>query len=79
MSVQDRRVEDAIRAALGAGVDALSEVLPEPARMGLDLVRGNVERTLGGWVLGLLGELVQTGVVMVVAAPGATVNVKIRE
>ena len=77
MSRQDRRVEDAIRGALGLGVDAIADVLPEPARAGLDIVRGNVERTLGGWVLDLLDELVASGVVVVTAAPTANVNVKV--
>lgn len=77
MSRQDRRVEDAIRGALGLGVDAIAGVLPEPARAGLDIVRGNVERTLGGWVLDLLDELVASGVVTITAAPTANVNVKV--
>ncbi|MCC6625406.1 MAG: hypothetical protein IT385_29445 [Deltaproteobacteria bacterium] len=79
MSVQDRRVVEGVQAAIGGGVDLVRGVLPDVAQVGLDLVRGKVERALGGWVLGLLDRLVQTGVVTIVTRPGAVIHADIRE
>lgn len=79
MSVQDRRVVEGVQGAIAAGVDAIRAVLPEPVAMGVDLVRGQVERALGKWTLGLLDSLVATGVVTITAGPGASVHVTIRD
>lgn len=77
MSLQDRRVTAAIGEVVGAGVDLVLGVLPEPVRSGAE--RGQVERALGRWAETLLSRLVASGVVNVTARPGAAVTVAIRE
>lgn len=79
MSTQDRRVVEGVQDGIAAGVDAIRAVLPEPVAMGVDLVRGKVERALGKWALGLLDSLVATGVVNITAGPSATVTIDIRD